>query len=388
MNIGIIVFHGNTSLSFTILNIISFLAEHHCVHLFRNRRQNWRNVPQTGLDPRAIVHDFDTQTQLYTYSWKNLIDIVRLARFVCSQAHTYDVLIGVDQDAVIAAMLVKLRGSAKKLIYLSTEIILYADYAHKGLYFFIKHWLEKWALRCSVQLWIQDRFRGRALVEDLGFPEYPFTILPHAPRGFNRFSSKPTYLRKKYAFSAETKVMVYAGGIDPVYHSLDIGKMAACSATWPENLILVMHGFGQENSLAYLHELQNSRFILSKDLLAFEELEELIASADIGVALFDPTIDTNHRLMTSGKIMSYLKAGIPVITTSTPTTEDVVTRHHAGICIQNLNKLPGAYHQIMGDYKTYAANAAHAFAAEYEFDQNFHVAWMRLMNHFSESYLP
>ena len=62
MEIGIIVFHGNTSLSFSILNIVSVLAEQgHRVHLFRNRRCDWQNVSQAGLDPRVIVHDFDTK---------------------------------------------------------------------------------------------------------------------------------------------------------------------------------------------------------------------------------------------------------------------------------------------------------------------------------------
>ena len=114
--------------------------------------------------------------------------------------------------------------------------------------------------------------------------------------------------------------------------------------------------------------------------MSFAKLEELIASADLGVAVFNPEIDTNHRLMTSGKIMSYLKAGIPVIVTGTPTTRDVVERHHTGVCIEKLSDLPTAYVRIVENYRFYADSAVQTFATEYEFDKNFHKAWNQLIS--------
>jgi glycosyltransferase involved in cell wall biosynthesis len=381
MVIGIVVFHGNASLSFSIMNIIDILCERgHEVHFFQNRKRDWEEVSDHELDSLVRIHLFDTRSQTYEHSRKNFIDILKLAHFIRLHVPRYDVIIGVDQDAVIASFFVKLLGKARKLVYLSTEIILKEDYAHKGRYFLIKHWLEKRSLRSAEQLWIQDQFRGKVLVEDLGCPDYPLTILPHSPRSSGHARKKSLYLREKYHLADALKILIYTGGIDPVYHSLQLAEMAARSDAWPEDAVLIMHGFGNDRHLEYLKSLQNQRFILSTELVSFAKLEELIASADLGLAVFNPEIDTNHRFMTSGKIMSYLKAGIPVIVTGTPTTRDVVERHHTGVCIEKLSDLPTAYLRIVENYRFYAECAAQAFTTEYEFDKNFHKAWNRLIS--------
>lgn len=379
MIVGVIIFHGNSSLMFTIANIIAILSEQgHEVHFFQNAQRNW-GVKPIEFDHPVHLHYFHLQSSAYEYSKKNLLDIWHVARFVHSKVDHYDVIIGVDQNAFIAAWLMKLCWKARKLVYLSMEIILAADYAYKGRYFAIKHGLEKAGLWFTNQLWIQDQFRGKALTQDLKQPNFPLTILPHSPRRIRDSDLLSTYLRDKYKISSTTKILVYTGGIDPTYHSIELAEMAAQSAAWGKDAVLVMHGFGDDAHLNYLAKIQNDRFIFSTGLVSFAELDELIASADIGIALFNPSIDTNHRLMTSGKIMNYLKAGIPVIATRTPTTQDVLERHGAGICIEGLTEISTACRQISEDYQRYSIAATYAFATEYEFEQNFNAAWTQLI---------
>lgn len=379
MVIGIIVFHGNAALSLSVVNTVNLLCEsEHCVHVFQNRRWQWMQPNTTEFHQSVHLHLFDTRTGSYEYSRENLLDLVKLAHFVRLQVPIYDVLIGVDQDGVIAAMIVKLLGKAKKFVYLSLELTIKADYARKGGYFLLKHWLERLALRLVNRLWIQDPFRGHALVTNLGQPLFPFTILPHAPRKRVERVKKPSYLRTKYGIPASSTILVYTGSLNPEFFSVEVGEMTM-SPVWPQDAILVMHGFGVEIFVKYLKAIQNPHLIVSDECLSFHDLEDLVASADIGLALFDPTVDTNYRLMASGKVMSYLQAGIPVIATKTVTLEAIIEKYRTGLCIDTVTAIPEAYQHILRNYPAYAAAAARVFDEQYEFASNFSRAWKQVL---------
>ena len=62
--------------------------------------------------------------------------------------------------------------------------------------------------------------------------------------------------------------------------------------------------------------------IISLDMVPYEDIDKLHASADIGVALYNPqqhkrSADFTNIAFASGKLMRYLKSGLKKLTTQT-----------------------------------------------------------------------
>jgi glycosyltransferase involved in cell wall biosynthesis len=105
-------------------------------------------------------------------------------------------------------------------------------------------------------------------------------------------------------------------------------------------------------------------------MVPYETLDDLIASADIGLAFYRP-IDLNYLNMASGKLLHYLKCGLPVIATDFPNLRQILEENHCGICVPDENGIVEAARQILGNHDFWSANAARCFQEKFEFERSF-----------------
>ena len=305
----------------------------------------------------------------------NLIHFIIWAIKKC-HGKQYICFIGYDPPGIIvASFLCMIYGVP--VIYHSLELWVSKDLP--------RHWRKtKWLpsqqriMKCAERIFhrkveftiIQDKRRARILFEDNHMLASETYFVPHTGREkIYRPSEKPNYLRKKYSIDKSKKVLLMIGGINETTLAL---QTAIAAAQWPDSWHLVIHGFGKPEYLDKMTEAirWNNNVTLSSELVSMVELSDLVASADIGLALY-PNSNTNMYEMTSGKIGQYFRCGIPVIANYFPNLVDVVEACGAGICVPHLDAVPGAVNVILKGYDCFKKNAFKAYLEFYDFDRAF-----------------
>jgi glycosyltransferase involved in cell wall biosynthesis len=107
------------------------------------------------------------------------------------------------------------------------------------------------------------------------------------------------------------------------------------------------------------------------DVLPAALLDFAVSSASIGLALYDTTI-ANNRLMgtASGKVLLYMKNGLPVIATRAGGFE-WLEREGCGICVSGVEDIRPAADRIWSDYDRFARNVRRCYDESLEFGRRF-----------------
>jgi glycosyltransferase involved in cell wall biosynthesis len=109
--------------------------------------------------------------------------------------------------------------------------------------------------------------------------------------------------------------------------------------------------------------------------LGYHELINPLRESDIGLAIFKPV--ELRRYAFSLKVIEYMSAGLPVITTSETQSEDIVKQHNCGIGTEyRADKVEHALLSILTDGKRYEELSMNARKAAADYD------WKRLMNRY------
>ena len=111
------------------------------------------------------------------------------------------------------------------------------------------------------------------------------------------------------------------------------------------------------------------RLFLSLDVVPHDQLDVLISSADIGVALYRD-LSSSHTVISaaSNKLGHYLKCGLPVIVNDYPSLERLMATYECGVCVSSPREVGQAVQQILEDYQSFRANAILAYQEKYNFD--------------------
>lgn len=223
---------------------------------------------------------------------------------------------------------------------------------------------------------IQDKRRAKVLFEDNKLPLKDIYYVPHTGReALYKTQEKPDYLRQKFGINSEKSIILMVGGINETTLAYELAKVAK---NWPSSWHLVLHGFSTPEYLDMISRtIDRGKITLSTDLVSMNELSKLIASSDVGLALY-PNTNTNFYEMTSGKIGQYFRCGIPVIANNFPNLIDLVESSIAGLCLNSLGELPEAIENILKDYKKFSINAFKAYSTYYDFDKAFYPVYKRI----------
>lgn len=286
-------------------------------------------------------------------------------RYVC--------FFGVDQQGMIlaamAGMLLK-----TPVVYFSME--LYLSYESRGFRQGVYKTLER---KCNQRTWltlIQHPERAACLVEDNRIPQSQIMIVPNSPLG-SAARNRGTYFNEKFGIADDCKIVLYAGNIIDWAMCLELAESAL---TWPDEWVLVLHGYVQSGKEEYLRQIErlatDPHVALSLDMVPYEDVERLYSSADVGVALHNPSkhsreTDYANIAGASGKLIRYLKCGLPIVTSDSPGLRRLIDRYRCGIYVSNEHDIENAIAQLLANHDEFSSNAVRCYDEEFEFAKYF-----------------
>ena len=151
-------------------------------------------------------------------------------------------------------------------------------------------------------------------------------------------------------------------------------ELAEVAQMFPDDWVLVLHGPSySESTIEKIKEIdRRGKVILSLQQVPVSRLLEVIASADIGLALYPPT-PANDRLsaFASEKTALYLQCGVPLIAFDHPGYRRLTDEEQCGVVIQRSQEVPKAIGTILASHEQFAQNAFRAFKKYYDFARNF-----------------
>jgi len=289
--------------------------------------------------------------------------------------HPIYCVIGGDSNGLIAATVLSLFNRAP-VVYYSFEL-WYLD-RKSNLSHRLKKKLERWCHRRAAFTIIQDPVRARLLLDENRVPDGEVVIVPHAPAGPAPQGLKRDYWRRKFGIPLNRLILLHAGGIADHNCALELARIAH---TWPKDWVLIIHGYGEES---YLHRVKQyvdaKRVILSQELVPYDQLDELIGAADIGIALYDREFGLNysHVGLASGKVLQYLRCGLPIITSDLPSLRELVVDHGCGMVIKEASQIKAMVFTIIAQYKEYSQRASEYYLKHSDFEQYFKDVLLRL----------
>ena len=229
---------------------------------------------------------------------------------------------------------------------------------------------------------IQDEWRAQALIEENGLDPARVLLVPNAPMG-KSIRCPDDFLRERFNIPPERKVVLNAGTIRWWAMSEEIVSSAN---DWPEEYVLVMHsrqrsyGYGSEYVDSVAGKANPERVIISFDAVSSDQYRNLVNSADIGLAFYNPYVpwspsmpNKNLELMglSSGKLSSYLHSGLPVVINEAIGPRELVKTYDCGVCVSQASEIEEALKTIFERYDWYAENACRCFNERLEFGHYF-----------------
>jgi len=181
--------------------------------------------------------------------------------------------------------------------------------------------------------------------------------------------SKADYIRKSYSISESRTIVSIIGGLGE--DQLTSKLLHAC-LSWSDRFVLFVHsGSGSYHpnvinlSIAHPHKI-----ILSTDSFSIDQAEDLLyAGSDIGVVLYDD-LGFNYRntAFSSGKLASYLRAGIPLLLPPFEEYSELLNEFKLGLQVRDLRSSESLLQVLLDEYSFFSAQARDAFQKIYHYN--------------------
>ena len=300
------------------------------------------------------------------------------AAFWRSARSGYTWLAGVDPvGMIISGMMAAI--FRRKLVYFNLEILFTSEITSAYIRM-IKSLERHFNQRCAFSI-IQDQARAELLARENQIPLDTILLLPNSPLG-EASQKQSQYLRQKLGIPADQKLILHVGTLSEWTCT---PELLSSSRSWPRDLALVLHSRQRGNELG-LDLADHPRVKFSGDPVPSQKLPELIASADVGLALYRKDDHFMHGDnikfvgLSSGKMAEYLRCGVPVVVTASPGLCELVEQYQCGICIDEIADLEVAIRTILADRAKYSLGAVRCFDEVFHFERKFEAVLSRL-NH-------
>ena len=291
-------------------------------------------------------------------------------------ASRYSCFIGAEPGGLIAASILGDKHKVPVVYYslelwLSDEITMLRDKVLKDM--------EKKYNKSAAFTITLDEERSVLLAHGNGIPLSSIVTVPVCADG-PKYGQKGDFFRKKFKLPERARIILYAGFIA---EWAMCEEMARAALGWPQNRILVLHthGYNEQSYLEKISKYEGAQVKISREPVSYEELPSLLASADIGIALYRD-LGKNFNLLgsASGKLSHYLKSGLPVIANNYPSIREIINRYNCGICIDDVSQIAGAVEKIINNYDVMHQNAFVCYEDNYMLSKHFNKVLERLKN--------
>ena len=204
-----------------------------------------------------------------------------------------------------------------------------------------------------------DIWHKRFLLKNFSLNPKQIYLLPNASLT-PIYNIKSNYLHQKFNLEQRKVIILHSGGFGKWFQCKELAQI---TQLWDNDWVLVFHISHKITGNSYFNdvcnECQNKNIIYSLDPVDTYTLDKLIASADIGVALYDEN-ELNYRAtlmgLASGKIGNYLKCGLPVICNRYESLK-YIEEYQCGVLVDSESDIPDAIRNILKNKNEYRKNA-------------------------------
>jgi glycosyltransferase involved in cell wall biosynthesis len=223
----------------------------------------------------------------------------------------------------------------------------------------------------------QDEERARIMECENGVGSEAFVTIPVCADG-EPFREKTEFLRERLGLGADIVIVLYAGFLADWAMC---EELAVAAQSWPNKYVLVLHshGFHDPEYVRKLKRYEGEKVRFSDTPVAYEDLPALLASADIGIALYKD-LGSNFTLigLASGKLAHYLKSGLPVVVNSYPKISEIVDKFNCGMGVDGVEFVGDAIAHICRTNEMMREGAFRCYESEFRFSNHFNKVLKRL----------
>lgn len=204
-----------------------------------------------------------------------------------------------------------------------------------------------------------DKWHRDFIRKHFNLDKEKFLLLPNASHTppYNKSSD---YLARKLNV-VDKKIILHSGGLGEWFCCKEL---AQATKNWDDDTILVFHTSHHVEETSYYQEMTaaligQQNVVFSTTPVSNEELDALVASAYIGIALYSvPKLGFRAENMglAAGKIGNYLKCRVPVIATRLPSLS-YIEDYQCGILVDDVSQIKDAIQCISSNHSLYAINA-------------------------------
>ena len=253
--------------------------------------------------------------------------------FINTNVESYDFVIGIDRGIIEAELI----SRAKKIPYalISYEIFFEAE---AGIHFKMPEIKACQNIEFAV---VQDTVRAKMLSQENKIPLSKMIYIPVAGRSANidPLKKKYFYLHESLDIDQSKKIILYIGSIA---NWTMADYILESTRFWPDDWVLVINNrYANKINPFYAHYYNRDNiFFCDHPTDRVSQLENILLSADIGIALYraiNGSIGVGNNIryigMSSGKIGTYLKYGLPVITNDIGEISSSIQKYQLGTII-------------------------------------------------------
>jgi hypothetical protein len=292
---------------------------------------------------------------------------IRAARKALGRGAHYNFIVAVDPPSLFLACRL-FRKELHKIINFSlevddaTSVVFRRSRFGRSLRYF-----ERAVQAKLYGLMIQDRFRAQVLLRNCGQPQNIRTIFyPVAMDASDyRRAPVPAFHHRQSTCPRQVRILFFGA----VWSRELLDELAGLSSHLQEDqLLLVQSGRGSVRPT----QRSGEKLVISTEPIPFDAVNEYIASADIGLAIY-PEQTSNNSLYTafaSEKIARYAQCGIPFIAFENEDYEFL--KIETGCCelVREFSEIPHAIDTILENYDAYRRGVLAAFDRFYSLDNS------------------
>lgn len=272
-------------------------------------------------------------------NFRALIWLTNLCEVLFVFKKKYDLIIGIDREGLIDA------GHYSHFlkipyVYFSFEIMFSDEIGINNKI------LEKRYSK-NVSLWVaQDQIRANCLVEENNLSPDKCFICPIASAGAGELSH--VRLRDALGIDEKKKVAIMIGSLSEWSMS---GEIIKSVETWPEDWVLIIHeryGRAREKLKNEIGKaLYGTRIVCSTSVTDnLDDMGTILAGVDVGLAFYKPLYTTPYNGknlkyigLSSGKIATYLRYGVPILTNNIGIYADIIKTNNLGLVLESPDSL-------------------------------------------------
>ena len=190
----------------------------------------------------------------------------------------------------------------------------------------------------------QDPVRSFLLSMENQIPLAKIINIPVASK-YNGPYKKSNFLKEKFHIDQEKKIALLAGTLSSRNM---VGEIIKQVHRWPENWVMILHSFiGISKSEAVLlNRISNKIVVSDTPFNMIDDLEKLYCSADLSLCFTSPIYGSEYAQknvvfmgLSSGKISTSLKYGVPVIVNELGQISDYVREYNLGHVVESLSEI-------------------------------------------------